>query len=76
MKAIEQYKCEICGTLYTDKTKCIKCEAGHKIPTKIRLKRYQPIYVNQRGWPETIDVATKEGDMARYRLCGTGERRQ
>lgn len=70
MRVIEQYKCGICGTVYADKAKCLKCEAGHKIPTKIKQKKYLPIGVNATGWPETIDVATKEGNMARYKFIG------
>ena len=31
MKKIEKYRCEICKTEYSDKTKCLQCEKNHRV---------------------------------------------
>lgn len=42
MKKIEKYRCEICKTEYSDKTKCLQCEKNHKTPVEITDTRYLP----------------------------------
>lgn len=70
MKVVNQYKCDLCGTVYTDKRKCEACEAGHHRPTKIVGRQYYPIRVNVSGFPQKITVATKYGEEAVYIFIG------
>ena len=70
MKIINQYKCEVCGTTYTDKKKCEACESGHKKPTKITNRRYRAIGINASGFPDKITVAIKDGEEAVYKFIG------
>lgn len=44
MKKIEKYRCEICKTEYSDKTKCLQCEKNHKTPVEITDTRYLPFH--------------------------------
>lgn len=43
MKKIDLYQCEICGTQFSDKKLCEKCERGHVTDILIRKSRYLPI---------------------------------
>lgn len=70
MKVVNQYKCDVCGTVYTDKRKCEACEAGHKKPVKITYRKYQAIGVNASGFPDKLTVATKDGEKAVYKFIG------
>ena len=70
MKVVNQYKCDVCGTVYTDKRKCEACEAGHKKPVKITYRKYLAIGVNASGFPDKLTVATKDGEKAVYKFIG------
>lgn len=73
MKEISQYKCEICGTIYSERAKCEACEAGHKRPTKIVARKYRPITINHSGFPDKIEVETKNGERAIYKYIGKAD---
>lgn len=70
MKLLNQYKCEICGTVYADKAKCEECEAGHKKVKKITSKTYRSININKTGFPDKITVASEDGKEALYKFIG------
>lgn len=67
MKVVEKYRCEICGTEYTDRAKAIACEKSHKKIKVISDCRYQPITVNSSGYPVTITVTFTDGHTATYK---------
>ena len=66
MKTLEQYKCDVCGTVYADKRKCEACETGHKKPTKITDRKYRAIGDDATGFPYRITVETRDGEKAIY----------
>lgn len=70
MKIVNQYKCDVCGTVYTDKKKCEACETGHKKPVKITGRVFRSISINATGFPEKLTVATKDGEEAVYKFIG------
>lgn len=70
MKVVNQYKCDVCGTVYTDKRKCEACETGHKKPVKITSRVFRPIGINATGFPEKLTMATKDGEEAVYKFIG------
>ena len=69
MKTLEQYKCDVCGTVYADKRKCEACETGHKKPMKITDRKYEPIGIETTGFPSKIAVETQDGEKAIYDFC-------
>lgn len=66
MKNLTLYVCEVCGTQYTDKSECERCEAGHVCNLKITGARYLPHIQDQTGMPVRIDV-TAGGKVYHYK---------
>lgn len=67
MKKVTQYKCEICGTLYSEETVCTECESQHKIPVSIvkahhRAKGIKPKY------PQFITIKFNDESEREYRI--------
>lgn len=62
MKEIVQYKCEHCGTIYTDKDKALQCEKGHKSAIKIVSVHYL-----HTSYPDKILVEFDDGTTKEYR---------
>lgn len=69
MKEITQYKCEICGTLYAEKTECEKCEKQHKIPNSIVKADFRAAK-SYPGYPPYIIVKFNDGSEKKYRREG------
>lgn len=67
MKPIMQYKCEVCGTLYADKDKCMECEKQHQIPCKIVAAQHRPKGVSAI-YPPHITVSFSDGSERSYKL--------
>ena len=61
MKKIERYVCEICGTEYTDKARCQKCEKSHKTATEIIDARYLSLHQNEQGYPVSVTIKFNDG---------------
>lgn len=69
MKAVTQYKCEVCGTLYAVKENCIACERQHKIPCEIVGAHHRAKDVCA-GYPPHITVRFADGSERKYKLEG------
>ena len=67
MKKVERFICEVCGTEYTDKARCGRCERSHKEPQKIVSATYRPITVDGTGYPEHLNVRISDGQTVRYK---------
>ena len=67
MKKIDLYQCEICGTQFSDKKLCEKCERGHVIDILIRKSRYLPITQDESGMPTTITLTGPNGRCYTYK---------
>ena len=67
MKEIKHYICEICGTEYKDKFKAQKCEKNHCEPINIEKCRYLSYEYNNKGYPVSIDVRMKDGQILTYK---------
>ena len=61
MKTVNLYKCEICGTEYNEKAKCLKCEKNHKRKGEIVKMRYQSVNFDETGYPDKITVKFEDG---------------
>ena len=66
MKQISLFVCEICGTQFKDKIAAKDCEASHKVPEKIAGCRYLSKNQDAKGYPQTISVAFKDGEVVKY----------
>lgn len=67
MKQINLFVCELCGTQYADKQKAKDCEANHKIPEKIESCRYNSKNQNEKGYPLSVSIRFKNGEVVQYR---------
>ena len=67
MKELILYTCEFCGTNYSDKCRCEKCEKGHKVPKKIHREKYFSIEQDDKGYPAAVDIEMDNGDIVRYK---------
>ena len=65
MKEVKQYKCEYCGTLYSDKNECAACEKQHVVPREIVIVHHRPKGVCA-AYPPRIDVAFSDGTIQHY----------
>lgn len=66
MKEIKLYKCEMCGTSYSQKVDCQKCEKGHRKPKSVCPSKYLPISQDATGYPKYVDVEMDNGKTVRY----------
>lgn len=64
MKVETKYICELCGSIYSDKSSCEACEQSHFANLKIiSFKRCKPY----EKWPQYITVQIEEtGECAVY----------
>ena len=67
LKELILYTCEFCGTNYSDKCRCEKCEKGHKVPKKIHREKYLSIGQDAKGYPAAVDIEMDNGDIVRYK---------
>lgn len=67
MKEVKYYICEICGTEYNEKEKCMDCEKGHIKPVSINGARYLSINNNHNGYPVAINVEMSNGEIITYK---------
>ena len=67
MKKIDLYQCEMCGTQFSDKKLCEKCERGHVTDILIRKSRYLPITQDESGMPTTITLVGHNGRCYTYK---------
>lgn len=67
MKEISLYKCDICGTEFKKKDRCMACERAHKQVKKIAGARYLPITGDETGYPDRITVEFEDGETKVYK---------
>lgn len=67
MKKVEHYICEVCGTEYNDKKKCMDCEKKHVKPELIEGARYLPIKNDGKGYPITVHIKMSNGETITYK---------
>lgn len=67
MKKVEHYICEICGTEYNDKNKCIQCEKNHCKGVEIVGYRFQSYKSNRKGYPDVLNVKMEDGTVQAYK---------
>lgn len=66
MKKVENYICEICGTMYNSNFECGKCEGSHKKPVEITKTTYHPVTMDRSGHPKKIIVKFDDGSIEEY----------
>lgn len=66
MKALSQFQCEICNTIYKSESECRNCERCHQLPTKIVNSKINS-YKNDGKYPNYIDVEMADGKTIRYK---------
>lgn len=65
MKEIKQYKCELCGTLYAEKSECEACEKQHVSPKRIKVAQFKPRKVCAK-YPPRIVIEFEDGTVCNY----------
>ena len=66
MKIVERDICETCGTEYTDKERCAKCEDWHIGPVRIRGAAYVPYGQDTYGYPMSVKIEMEDGKTIKY----------
>lgn len=56
MIRLEQYKCEICGTVYNSERVALECESNHKTIVSFDPMKYKPYKSDPDGYPDQIKV--------------------
>ena len=67
MKERKIYQCEICATVYKERSECEKCEKSHKIKAAIVNARYLGYKQNEKGFPHTVELEFSDGSRAWYK---------
>lgn len=62
MKESKYYICELCGTKFNDKDKCIKCESSHRKIDTVKPKYY---YGGQRK--PVLFITFEDGKTVEYK---------
>lgn len=71
MKEISQFKCDVCGKIFSDKYKCDKHERSHGLPVKITRAAHNRAIETSRGlFPAEITLEFSNGSWANYRWDG------
>ena len=66
MKVETKYVCELCGTVYNDKSSCEACEQSHFANLKIIPCKQYNLY---EKWPKYITVQNRDtGERATYEI--------
>ena len=63
----KMYQCEICGTEYSDKSKCKECEKSHRVPDTIVDARYVAKSFNNKGYPVSVTIRMDDGKDIIYK---------
>lgn len=66
MKALSQFQCEFCNTVYKSKSECQKCESTHQFPKIIIFSNFNS-YKNGGKYPNYIDIKMADGKTIRYK---------
>lgn len=69
VKKVTQYKCEICGTLYSVESECTKCEIQHRIPQSIVRADHRAMGIVP-AYPHSIIVKFDDGSERKYKREG------
>lgn len=67
MKEVKHYICEVCGTEYNDKKKCMDCESKHIKPVSIEKFRHISMTQNAKGYPMSVDIKMSNGEVVTYK---------
>lgn len=67
MKECIVYRCEICGSDFSDRKQAKKCEEGHKTDLVVGKAEYKPCDWVNHGFPRTVVLKSKDGKAAMYR---------
>lgn len=68
MRSIVQFKCDVCGKVFSDKWKCDKHERAHRKPKKIARVTYDRLIETKQGaFPYCVTVECEDGSLAEYR---------
>lgn len=65
MKRLQQYQCECCGTVYSDKTMAMKCEAFHKMATNVSGQKHYSMGMGN-PYPQKLLISFRDGSACRY----------
>lgn len=66
MKEIKQYKCDYCGTVYSEKDRAERCEKNHKHIAKVVSIHYLSQSIDATGYPNKIIVEFSDGSEKTY----------
>lgn len=66
MKALSQFQCEFCNTIYKSKSECQICENFHQHPRIIVYNNFNS-YKNGGKYPNYIDIKMADGKTIRYK---------
>lgn len=61
------YRCEICGSDFSDRKQAKKCEEGHKTGLVVEKAEYNPCGWVNHGFPRMVILKSKDGKTAIYR---------
>lgn len=67
MRKLEQFQCDICGTVYKTEGDCNRCEKGHNIPIKIIGYKFNAIR-NNGEYPKEISIEMSDGTIRSVKL--------
>lgn len=67
MKKIDLFRCDVCGTQFSEKQLCEKCEQRHVKELQIVKSRYLPITQDASGMPTTITLMGPDGKHYVYK---------
>lgn len=65
MKRLDIFKCDFCGTLYKDKSECVKCEDQHVSAVAVVKQHHLPMNVAAK-YPHRIEVKMSDGSISIY----------
>lgn len=65
MKKLQQYQCECCGTVYSDKVAAMKCEAFHKTAVNVSGQKHYSMGMGN-PYPQKIIVTFADGTERQY----------
>ena len=67
MKERKIYQCEICATVYKERSECEKCEKSHKVKATVENARYLSYKQNEKGLPHAVELEFSDGSRAWYK---------
>lgn len=66
MTEITKYRCDICGAVYDDETKCEACEEFHVSPSSVYGVAYKPIDETNIPYPAFVRFTMDDGSIIEY----------